>query len=340
MGGLVVGISGATGVIYGVRMLRALAACNVETHLVVTQSALRNLAVETEYTEAQVKAMASRVYDVDDVGAAIASGSFKVDGMVVIPCSMKTLSAVANSYNDNLLVRAADVTLKERRRLVLVVRETPLHEGHLRLMVRVARMGGVIMPPVPAFYHMPKTIEDLIDQTVGKALDLFSIDAHLFKRWGTAGNEAAVPAAGKTGGGAEKAGAGRRKKKRLKVEGRVVKGLGESASFLSIPWVNNQLLEKLSFSPYCGTLNIDVGDPAVQEALKKGNGSRRIVPGEKGFCEALLVEGVVAGRYPCGVILPLMADYPTTILEIVAPVHLKETLGIVDGDKVEVDLYP
>jgi 4-hydroxy-3-polyprenylbenzoate decarboxylase len=131
-----------------------------------------------------LEAMATVVYDVDDVGAAIASGSFKVDGMVVIPCTMKTLSAIANSFNYNLLVRAADVTLKERRRLVLVVRETPLHEGHLVLMTRVARIGGVIMPPVPSFYHMPKTIDDLIDQTVGKVLDLFSIDAKLFKRWG------------------------------------------------------------------------------------------------------------------------------------------------------------
>lgn len=117
-------------------------------------------------------------------GLPLASGSFKVDGMVVIPCSIKSLSAIAHSFNYNLLIRAADVTLKERRRLVLVVRETPLHEGHFELMSRVTRMGGIIMPPVPAFYHMPKTIDDLINQTVGKVLDLFSIDGHLFKRWG------------------------------------------------------------------------------------------------------------------------------------------------------------
>ena len=182
---IIVGMSGATGVIYAVRMLKTLSACGVETHLVVTQSALKNMAIETEYTATDLEAMAHTVYDVDDVGGAIASGSYKVDGMVVVPCSIKTLSAIANSFNYNLLVRAADVTLKERRRLVLVVRETPLHEGHLELMTKVTRMGGVIMPPVPAFYHVPKTIDDLIDQTVGKVLDLFGIDAKLFKRWGS-----------------------------------------------------------------------------------------------------------------------------------------------------------
>jgi len=182
---IIVGISGATGVVYGVRMLRALYECGVETHLVITQSGARNMRIETEYTMADLEAYASRVYDIEDVGAAIASGSFKVDGMVVAPCSIKTLSAIANSFNYNLLIRAADVNLKERRKLVLMVRETPFHEGHLDLMMRVTRMGGVIMPPIPAFYHMPKTIDDLIDQSVGKALDLFSIDAKLFRRWGT-----------------------------------------------------------------------------------------------------------------------------------------------------------
>ena len=184
MSKIIVGISGATGVIYGVRILKALHEVGVETHLVITQSAIKNLHIETELKMPDLEAMATVVYDVDDVAAPIASGSFAVDGMVVIPCTMKTLSAIANSFNYNLLVRAADVTLKERRRLVLVVRETPLHEGHLELMTRVARIGGVIMPPVPSFYHMPKTIDDLIDQTVGKVLDLFSIDGKLFKRWG------------------------------------------------------------------------------------------------------------------------------------------------------------
>jgi len=182
---IVVGISGATGVVYGVRALQALAASGVETHLVVTQSALKNFMIETDYTFEKLASLASVTYDVDDIGAPIASGSFKADGMVIMPCSIKTLSAVANSFNYNLLVRAADVTLKERRRLVLAVRETPLHEGHLDLMTRVTRMGGVVMPPVPAFYHKPKTIDDIIDQTVGKMLDLFSIDGRLFKRWGT-----------------------------------------------------------------------------------------------------------------------------------------------------------
>jgi len=185
MNRIVVGISGATGVIYGVRMLKALYDCGVETHLVITQSGIRNLHIETDYTMADLEAFASAVYDVDDVGAAIASGSFKVDGMVIAPCSIKTLSAVANSFNYNLLIRAADVNLKEKRRVVLMVRETPFHEGHLDLMLKVARMGGVIMPPVPAFYHMPKTLDDIIYQSVGKVLDLFSIDAGLFRRWGT-----------------------------------------------------------------------------------------------------------------------------------------------------------
>jgi 4-hydroxy-3-polyprenylbenzoate decarboxylase len=194
MSGLIVGISGATGVIYGVRILEVLAASGVETHLVITQSAVQNMLIETDYTPERLNLMASHAYDVNDVGAAIASGSFKVDGMVIIPCSIKSLSAVANSFDYNLLIRAADVTLKERRRLVLVVRETPLHEGHLDVMRRVTRMGGVIMPPVPAFYHMPTTIDELINQTVGKVLDLFSIDAHLFKRWGMADDQTVVKA--------------------------------------------------------------------------------------------------------------------------------------------------
>ena len=182
---IIVGITGASGVVYGVRTLEALQRLKVETHLIISQAAVRNLDIETDYTIDALRSMASYVHDFEDVGASVASGSYHVDGMIVAPCSIKTLSAIANSYNENLLIKAADVTMKERRKLVLIVRETPLHEGHLELMMRVTRIGGVIMPPVPAFYHMPKTIDDIINQTVGKALDQFSIDAHLFNRWGT-----------------------------------------------------------------------------------------------------------------------------------------------------------
>ncbi|OGP92075.1 MAG: 3-octaprenyl-4-hydroxybenzoate carboxy-lyase [Deltaproteobacteria bacterium RBG_16_47_11] len=185
MKSMVVGITGASGVIYGVRILEVLAKLGIETHLIITQAGLKNLEIETTYNKAELKSIASHFYDEEDLSASLASGSFKVDGMVVAPCSIKTLSAIANSYSNNLLVRAADVMLKERRRLVLLVRETPLHEGHLELMIKVTRMGGIVMPPVPAFYHHPKTIDDLLNQTIGKVLDLFSIDAKLFRRWGT-----------------------------------------------------------------------------------------------------------------------------------------------------------
>ena len=182
---IIVGISGASGVIYGVRVLKAFAEVGVETHIIITEAGVKNLMIETKYGMKELKSMASHVHDVEDMGAPVASGSFKVDGMVIAPCSIKTLSAVANSYSHNLLVRAADVMLKERRKLVLLVRETPFHEGHLELMIKVTKMGGIILPPVPAFYHLPKTIEDLIDQTVGKVLDLFQIEHHLFNRWGS-----------------------------------------------------------------------------------------------------------------------------------------------------------
>ncbi len=186
---IIIGITGASGVIYGARMLETLYKQKVETHLIISTSGVRNLEIESDYRIDDLKAMASYVHDFDDVSASVASGSYHVDGMIVAPCSIKTLSAIANSYNENLLVRAADVNLKERRKLVLIVRETPLHEGHLDLMMKVTRMGGVIMPPVPAFYHMPKTIDDIVNQTVGKALDHFGIEAHLFNRWGNAQEE-------------------------------------------------------------------------------------------------------------------------------------------------------
>lgn len=181
---IVVGITGASGIIYGVRVLEALARIGCETHLVVTEAGRTNLALESGLSMEELGKMARHVHDIRDITAAIASGSYQVDGMIVAPCSIKTLSAVANSYNENLLVRAADVMLKERRKLVLLVRETPLHEGHLKLMLKATRMGAVILPPVPAFYNSPRTIDDIVNQTVGKVLDQFSIEANLYCRWG------------------------------------------------------------------------------------------------------------------------------------------------------------
>jgi 4-hydroxy-3-polyprenylbenzoate decarboxylase len=184
---LVVGISGASGVVYGVRLLEVLRTiAGVETHLIMTNAARQTIAIETDHPVATVEALADQSYRPGDIAAALSSGSFRTTGMVVIPCSIKTLSGIASSYADNLLVRAADVVLKERRRLVLVVRETPLHLGHLRLMTRVAEMGAVVMPPVPAFYHRPQTIGEIIDQTVNRVLDTLDIEleADLFERWG------------------------------------------------------------------------------------------------------------------------------------------------------------
>jgi 4-hydroxy-3-polyprenylbenzoate decarboxylase len=181
---IVIGISGASGVIYGVRMLSLLKEKNFETHLILSEAGKKNIEIETSFKSSDVTAMAHFTYDNRDVGAALASGSFLTGGMVVVPCTIKTLSGIANSYTNNLLVRAADVTLKEKRKLVLVVRETPLHQGHLRLMTMAADMGAHILPPVPSFYHQPKTIEDLIDQTIGKIFDYLGIEHNLFKRWG------------------------------------------------------------------------------------------------------------------------------------------------------------
>ena len=189
---LVMGISGATGAIYGIRMLEILKETEIETHLIITNAAKRTILLETEFEIKYVESLATYVYDVENIGGVVASGSFATEGMVVIPCAIKSLSAIANSYNDNLLIRAADVTLKEGRKLVLVVRETPLHKGHLQLMLRAAEMGAVILPPVPAFYHVPKTIEGIIDQTVGKILDIFNIEHHLFKKWDDEGSNKAM----------------------------------------------------------------------------------------------------------------------------------------------------
>ena len=180
---LVVGISGASGTVYGVRLLKALRDNAVETHLVMSDAAKRVAQLETDYTSDYIESLADVVYRNRDIGAAIASGSFLTLGMVIAPCSVKSLSAIATSYNDTLLVRAADVALKEGRRLVLVVRETPLHLGHLRLLAQATENGAVILPPVPSFYHHPVTIEDIVDQTVGKVLDQFHIEHGLFRRW-------------------------------------------------------------------------------------------------------------------------------------------------------------
>lgn len=184
---LVVGISGASGAIYGVRILEVLRRAGVETHLVMSDSGKRTIAYETDYSVEAVKDLATHVHSINDVGACISSGSFKHNGMIIAPCSIKTLSALANSFNTNLLIRAADVTLKERRKLVLMVRETPLHLGHLRLMTQVTETGAVLVPPLPAFYHRPETLEDVIIQSVNKALDQFDLDLNLFRRW--TGNE-------------------------------------------------------------------------------------------------------------------------------------------------------
>jgi len=183
---LVVGVSGASGVIYAIRLLEALREVeNIETHLVISNSAKQTVLLETDFTVEHVEALATRVYRFNDVAAAISSGSFKTRGMVVVPCSMKTLSSIAHSFGENLLSRAADVTLKEQRRLVLVPRETPLHLGHLRLLTTVAELGAIIVPPMPAFYHRPQTLDDIVNQTVNRVLDLLEIELprDLFKRW-------------------------------------------------------------------------------------------------------------------------------------------------------------
>jgi 4-hydroxy-3-polyprenylbenzoate decarboxylase len=187
---LVVAITGATGVIYGVEMLRVLKELGQPTHLILSEAAGINMAIETNYTLDEVRALADVVYPNKDVGAAVASGSFRTRGMIVAPCTVKTLSAIANSFSYNLVVRAADVTLKERRTLVLMVRETPLHKGHLDLMSRAADCGAVILPPMPAFYHRPASIMDIVHQSIGKALDHVGIEHQLFKRWSGRDREA------------------------------------------------------------------------------------------------------------------------------------------------------
>jgi flavin prenyltransferase len=181
---LIVGISGASGVIYGLRLLQLLRNAGVETHLVMSKTAELTFAYETALKIADVRSAAHTCYDIDDMAAAIASGSFRAMGMIVAPCSIRSMSEIATGVTTRLLTRAADVTLKERRRLALMVRETPLHTGHLRTMTALSEMGAIIAPPVPAFYARPDTIEDMVDHTVGRVLDLFDIDVGSVRRWG------------------------------------------------------------------------------------------------------------------------------------------------------------
>lgn len=180
---IVVGISGASGVVYGLRLLETLRRLEVETHLVMSRSAEVTFACETDIKPAQVRALADVSYRADDIAAALSSGSFRTLGMVVAPCSIRTMSEIASGVTSSLLTRAADVTLKERRRLVLMVRETPLHTGHLRTMLALSEMGAVIAPPVPAFYARPHSLEDVVDHAVGRVLDLFGLEAPGLNRW-------------------------------------------------------------------------------------------------------------------------------------------------------------
>jgi 4-hydroxy-3-polyprenylbenzoate decarboxylase len=180
---IIVGMSGATGAIYGIRLLESLKKLNVETHLILSSWAEKTIVIETSYTVEQVKTLASFVYATSNQAALISSGSFITDGMVIIPCSMKTLAAVSHGFSDNLLARAADVILKEKRKLVIVPRETPLNEIHLENMLRLARMGTVIMPPMPAFYNKPESVADIVDHTVSRVLDQLGIVNSVAKRW-------------------------------------------------------------------------------------------------------------------------------------------------------------
>jgi len=181
---LIIGITGASGAIYGIRLLEVLSKIEtVETHVVISKSGEETIEYETDHKLNDVKALANFTYDIDDVGASLSSGSFRRDGMIIAPCTIKTMSALANSYAENLIIRAGDVTLKERKPLVLVVREAPLHLGHLRSMVQLTEMGATIFPPVPSFYNKPKTIDDIVNSTIGRVLDLFDIKHHLSHRW-------------------------------------------------------------------------------------------------------------------------------------------------------------
>lgn len=190
---LIIGISGASGIIYGIRMLEVLRDTPFETHLVMSQSAEVTLAYESSLKVADVKALADFVYTNGDIGAAISSGSFHTAGMVIAPCSIRSASEIATGVTSTLLTRAADVVLKERRRLVLMVRESPLHTGHLRTLTHLSEIGAIIAPPVPAFYSMPETVDDIVNHTVGRVLDMFNLEAGLVKRWGEADGSGKPP---------------------------------------------------------------------------------------------------------------------------------------------------
>ncbi len=181
---LIVGISGASGVIYGIRLLEVLGSVAVETHLVMSKAAEMTISYETDHKASEVRKLADFWYPIGDIGASISSGSFRTEGMIIAPCSVRTMSEIASGVTSTLLTRAADVVLKERRRLVLLLRETPLHAGHLRTMLQVTEMGAIVMPPVPAFYARPASIDEMILQTLGRALDLYGIDPGIVRRWG------------------------------------------------------------------------------------------------------------------------------------------------------------
>jgi flavin prenyltransferase len=181
---LIVAITGASGAIYGIRVLQVLRERpDIETHLILSASGSRTITEETEFSVEQVRSLANVSYNYRDIGAALSSGSFRTEGMLIAPCSVKTLSGIAQCSDDQLVVRAADVCLKERRRVVLLFRETPLHAGHIALMAKATRYGAIVMPPVPAFYAAPRTVDDIVTQTIGRALDLFGIDARIVRRW-------------------------------------------------------------------------------------------------------------------------------------------------------------
>lgn len=190
---LIVGITGASGIVYGIRLLEALKGLGIESHLVMSKAAELTLSLETDRKAEEVRALAAVCHPIGNIGASIASGSFRTLGMIVAPCSVKTLAEIATGVTSNLLTRAADVVLKERRRLVLMLRETPLHAGHIRSMAAATEMGAIIAPPVPGFYARPRSVEELVDHSVGRVLDLFNLDAGLVRRWGEETPAAGTP---------------------------------------------------------------------------------------------------------------------------------------------------